>query len=492
MDKRLRIILELVSQNFSSGVKGITGAFKGFVRGVLDGAASAGKGLLSLAQNVFFLREAFTTLINVARSLWDTFVGGAQSAAKLEAKLQNVIGNAEDTQKALDLLRQISLDTGADFETLAQGASLLAVAAKDASGNFDFEKFQRLQNMLQRMAALRPDVPIDRLARGLSTAAQTGNWQSLEMFLDVNLRQLLGLADAADEVAKIPGKVGGSLIYVETETSKTAEDAILTLDQLDEALKKAGATQGIIEDVSAKSGLERLTADWKDFANEMGGPVFDAINEIATTFADLYEADPEAFREIARNLGEGIASIIQQLASVDPEALKQNMMALGDALENVDFSKIGDDLQKIGESIASIADAVAKANEALATAQQLGFIQQQVKENPEIVAKSVGLPEQLPDFLKLLNSMSPIAGLGAGAAGAGAAIGGGIAGGEDLGRILKSAISEGVSEAFKTSKIGLAIDVVSNNELFDAHVRQAADGAVTDGLNAVAEELETQ
>lgn len=467
MERRLKIVLELITRGFSSGVRSAGNMFKGFIRGIGDGVRNAVVSLASLAQGFVFVTEAIRRLFGAARRLWDMFIGGAQSAAQLEAKLKNVVGSSEDAERVMDLLRQISLDTGASFEELAQGASLLAVAAKDASGNFDFEKFSRLQNMLQRMAALRPDVPIDRLARGLSQAVQTGDWSSLEMFLDVNLRQLLGIKDAADKVADVPSQVGKGVTFIETAAGEAAKDALKDLDLLDQALTKAGATQGIIEDVSEKSGLERLTADWEDFADTMGGPIFESVNRLATQFADLYEQDPELFRAIARDIGEGVAGIIDSLAQVDPEKLRETIQAFGESLEGIDWQAIGDQLAQVAESFERIAES-GKLLPAL-------FPSQLSTEQPEAASQRLqeaGVGKGLADLITEVNRQTAenqpsfqdfvawISGGNVGGSGAGT-------GGQQ--------------------KVVVEIDL--KNDMLDARIKQGADGAATDALNYVTDEF---
>ncbi len=58
--------------------------------------------------------------------------------------------------------------------------------------------------------------------------------------------------------------------------------------------------------------------------------------------------------------------------------------------------------------------------------------------------------------------------------------------------ILQGLIQQGPTGAAAAiaQKLVLEINVTSDNDMFDAKVRQISDGAVTDGLNAMADEME--
>jgi hypothetical protein len=59
----------------------------------------------------------------------------------------------------------------------------------------------------------------------------------------------------------------------------------------------------------------------------------------------------------------------------------------------------------------------------------------------------------------------------------------------DILRGLTTGGAAGAAAAI-AQKLVLEVRVTSDNDMFDAHVRQVADGAVTDGMNVLAEELE--
>jgi predicted RNase H-like HicB family nuclease len=473
MDRRLRIILELVASGFSSGARGAASIFKGFVGGVVDGAKSAGAALVSLSQAFFFVQNAVNSLFQAGRWLFDMFVRGAGDVEKLEAKLTAVAGSSEDAGRIIDYLRQMAQDTGISFEQLSHGAGLLVVAAKDASGAFDYEKFQRLTGLLTRMQALRPDVPVDRLARGLSTAVQTGNWQSLEMFLDVNLRQLVDIGDAADEVAKTPGKIGGSLIYVETKAGEAGKDALKSLDLLEEALNKAGATAEIVGNVAEKSGLERFQQILADIARIVGKPLFDKLNAELSDLADWLQEHPEEVERFASLVGDtlagGLEKLFDALENIDFEQLFNDVTKFMQQLSQSDWEGAKTTLEGIAAAFKAIADAIQAIKDAKETLDQLRQIREWTQENPEAVAAATGTtPGMVKAGTTIDELMQRLQAAGGGEVGLAKVAG------EEILKLIK-----------------IQVEVTSDNDMFDAKVKQVADGAVTDGLNAVAEELES-
>jgi hypothetical protein len=473
VDRRLRIILELVASGFSSGARGAASIFKSFVGGVVNGAKSAGAALVNLSQAFFFVQNAVNSLFQAGRWLFDMFVKGAGDAEKLEAKLTAVAGSSENARRIIDFLQKTSDELGISFDELSHGASLLVVAAKDASGAFDFEKFQRLVGLLQRMQALRPDVPVDRLARGLSTAVQTGQWRSLEMFLDVNLRQLVGIGEAADEVAKTPDKIGGSLIYVETKTDEAAKDALKSLDLLEEALNKAGATAEIVGNVAEVSGLERMMQTLQHIARIVGKPLFEKLNQELSDLADWLQQHPEEVERFATLIGDtlagGLEKLFDALKNIDWQQVAEDFNSMMESIQRGDWEGVRRDIEAIGSAVQAIGDAIEAANRAIETAKQLGFIGEQARTNPEAVAAATGTT---PEMVKAGTTIDEIVRRVQ------------QAGGGEVG--IAKVVAQEIARAIK-----IQVEVTSDNEMFDAKVKQVADDSVTDGLNAVAEELET-
>lgn len=410
MLNRLRVVLEFAS----SGLSGTVSTVKGLFGSIISGAKDAGKGLLDLARDFFFVKKAATALWGAATKVFDLFIRGAGDAAKMEAKLKNVTGSAESAAAVMELLDNVARQTGADFEELAAGSSLLAVAAKDASGNFDIAKFTTLTDMLQRISALRPDVPIDRLARGLSTAVSKGDWSSLEMFLDVQLRQLIGIGEEAEKVGKVPGEIARGATYVETQTAGAANEALKSLDLLDQALTKAGATAGIVADVAELSGMERFNETLQSIALTVGAPLFGEFNAGMTAVADWIQEHPAEIERLATSLGNlgalGIEKIFEAItnfiANTDWEAFFNNASAFFDKLAAGDVAGAFEAIQ-LGEfgvmfagalnALQAILETLLKVMAGMAKFVGLPTTQTSIREGAAILAGEKSLVQGLRD-----------------------------------------------------------------------------------------------
>lgn len=485
MLEKLKVVLEFAS----SGLAGTVSTVKGLFTSILSGAKDAGKGLLDLAKNFFYVKEAVGALWGVATKLFDTFIRGAGEAAKMEAKLKNVTGSAESAAAVMALLDRVAKQTGADFNELAAGSSLLAVAAKDASGNFDLAKFTTLTDMLQRISALRPDVPIDRLARGLSTAVSKGDWSSLEMFLDVQLRQLIGIGEEAEKVGKAPGEIARGATYVETQTAGAANEALKSLDLLDQALTKAGATAGIVADVAELSGMERFNETLQSIARTVGEPLFKALNEGLSDLSDWLQENPELVDNLATSLGNlgalGIEKIFTAvsnlIANTDWEAFFNNATAFFEKLMTGDIEGAFEAIKmpELGEAFVGIAEALKTMTDLLI---EFGKLFGKDTTKPEtfgeatVQAVKTILPggESVGDALKKSGWGQAIEGLGT--------IVKNLA--TDPGLVL-SAIKEGL----KSEPQEITVRVDMNTAMLNAQVTQTSENVTAQAFNRVSRNM---
>ena len=369
---RLRIVLEVAARGVQTGFKTASAAVRSFLGGLANMARSGRKFIDGLAQSVFFLGKAFDMLRGAARAVFDRFIGGAKRAAQLEVRLKNITGSAADAARIMGYLDTVAQETGVSFENLGEAAILVATMAKDASGAFDIEKFERLNEMLMAMAAFTgPRVPIERLARGLAQFVTTGNVTSLEMFLDV----LLGTKKAAEDVTDIPEEIGKAATFITMAAGDAAEDAAGDLDWLAAQLDRLGIGIGLVQDVAELSGMERFNETLQDIARTLGEPLFEALNEGMSELADWLQENPELIDEFATALGklgaEGIENVFEALMKLvmsgQLEKFIENLTKLLDklmvgdiegAFEVMGLGELGSDLKGAVSSLGDIADAL--------------------------------------------------------------------------------------------------------------------------------------
>lgn len=500
--------------SFASALGKVTAPAKALGSAVVNSAKSGLSALRKLADFVDHITNIFGKLQNAASKVFDTFIGGAASAAKMEAKLKNVTGSAESAAAVMDLLDNVARQTGANFEELAAGSSLLAVAAKDASGSFDLDKFARLTEFLQRTAALRPDVPIDRLARGISTAMSKGDWSSLEMFLDVQLRQLIGIGDESEKVGKIPDEISRGTTFVKT---KVEDEALKSLDLLDQALTKAGATAGIVADVAELSGMERFNETLQSIARTVGEPLFEALNKGLSDLSDWLQENPELVDQLATSLGnlgavgieKAFTAISNVIAETDWETFFDNAAEFFDKLMAGDvegaFAAIGQ--ADLGETLIGIVDAlktIADVLVSVATALGVGFGKEKA---PEGVGEALGMAAgglvtgQTGERLKKSGwgyAASALGTIGAKFREDPASLGRAIASSLGGGELLQGLFGAATGAAGIPGRIGaevgekvfkLAIDVNLNSAMLGAQITRTSEDVTAQAFNRVSSNL---
>ena len=378
---RLRIILEVAARGLQSGFKTASAAVRSFLGSLKNMASSGRKFIDGLAKSVFFLGKAFGMLRDAARAVFDRFVGAAGDAAKLEVRLKNITGSAADAARIMGYLDQVALQTGASFGNLGEAAILVATMAKDASGAFDIEKFERLNEMLLAMAAFTgPRVPIERLARGLAQFVTTGNVTSLEMFLDV----LLGTKKAADAVTGIPEEIGKAATFITLAAGDAAKEAAGDLDWLAAQLDRLGIGIGLVQDVAELSGIERFNETLQSIARIVGEPLFEALNEGMAELAEWLQANPELIDQFATSLGKlgaiGIEKVFEaitkMLSSTDWEKFFVNAteffnaIAAGDiegAFKAIQLGDLGADIGEAADTLGDVVVALGKIADFLIT-----------------------------------------------------------------------------------------------------------------------------
>jgi hypothetical protein len=452
VDKRLRIILELVTGGFANGARGAGSIFKGFISSIVGGAKSAGQGLLSLAQNVFFLREALSTLANVARWVFDTFVKGAGDDAKLEARLKALTGSAEAAAQIMEKLDDTAAATGISVSQLSDASISLAVAAKDASGNFDIERFDKLLNLVTRFSTLKPDIPMQSLAKALADYMETGDVALLARVLDVPKETLEQMGIVSDAIQEASGDISRGVTSIEGGVAKGAQDATANLEKLEELANRIGATQGLLGDISEKSGLERFQQILDKVFDTIGEPIFEAFNDELSRLADWLEANPEKVDAFAKSLGDlatkGLQEVFKILENVDWENLATNISSLVQSLSEGDWESAKKTLEGIAAAFQAIADAIQTIRDLLTTLDQL-------KKMGEMGVSVLG-PESRVGELTALEKAS----------------------------LANQPTGNGGAAPQR-----VVVDINLKSDMLDAQIRQGADGAVTSALNAAAEEF---
>lgn len=322
--QRIEIIITAAAQGLQSGLRRAMGFVGDFVSD-LKGIGAAGLAAFdALNQAVFFFVNNIQSAIQLAKGLYDIFLSQAVQAERLAVVMEHMTGSQEAAAAAMEHIDEVSQQLGISWEAAAQGGQQMAAAAKDAQGNFDMGLWEELLDITMNLSALRPDVPFQLMARGV-TAAVAGDMGTLTRLLDVNVNQLLGLEEEADRVAGKTQQIGGRLTgLVEVMAEDTAEGGIEALRQLQEALGAAGLAQDIAEETIVGS-WGRIKAEFEAATREIGEKFLPIITDALSGLLEWWDEHEDDVMAIADAFAENLAG---KLADIDWEAVAAGIGAI--------------------------------------------------------------------------------------------------------------------------------------------------------------------
>lgn len=328
-DNIIRIVIEAVTRGLDRGMRGairMVRDFGGSLRAVGNTATAVWNGI---TQGIFFTREALQTLITVAQSLFDVLLRGSIDARRMEVTFTNITGSADTARQMMEELEQTSESLGISFEEAAQTGQQLAVASRNADGSFDINKWRELQEITRDFSALRPDVPLQLMARGV-TAAASGDMSTLTRLLDVNVNQLLGLRDAADEVVDRGGQLQGVAEVRAAEVEATARGGIDALNQLRDAVGATGLAETLAGEFDGVSG--QIREEFKDIAREFGDEILPVLTDVLRELLELFREHEGDIESFASNMGKLVADVI---AGIDWDEVATDAERFANAIQRV-------------------------------------------------------------------------------------------------------------------------------------------------------------
>lgn len=436
-DQKLRLVVEVVTKGVRGGFSSASSAVRGFVN-LLRNMASSGRGFIdSLAQSVFFLGNALSMVWNAAKRLFDTFIGGARDAARLQIRFKHLTSSVAGGLRMFGMASDRAKALGKNLFDVGEMYALAAVNARDAEGAFDWTKLEDIVNLTEFLSALRPDLPLVTIMRGVN-AAMEGQFTSLEMIMDMPIKAMLRqaglLTDVKDDLVGTSKEIGKAATFITIGAADGAAAALkISAKQMQDAIE---AYTGVIaEDIQADlaetAGLERIKAIIDELSRVAGIPVFEQLMEFADRIIKLYEADPQQFIDLATALGDlaasGLEAVFDPLIAffTDPNTIKgiESLTRLLELLKGEGEIKAPEEIRR---------DVGAKAREDVG----------------KLMAPWKGILDQFPDLLK------------------------GIGGKLGLG-------------ASEPQELKITVEVTSDNAMFDAQVRQTAENTVIGAFDAV-------
>jgi len=309
-----------------------------FGKALSDGALSAGRSMLDLSKNIFFVREALTTVIGLAGSFARAFLAPAMELEKSRDALTVLMGSSEQADALLGKLDDTANRFGLDLKGLQEQAVSLAVISEgDVAVANDYAM------ALARINALRPDLPQQRQL-GVVFALREGDMARASMLLDVPKEKLEALAGVAqetsDQVSEAVGNIGGggeealgryTSIVREAESAgacgKNLAENIqkgLSTAQINNLLSALGASDAMMAKVagSTKSKLQILANDWLKFRQTVGMQVLEALAGPLDNLLGWLTKNEDKLTELAVTFGGILADAVQRfLEWLTPERL---------------------------------------------------------------------------------------------------------------------------------------------------------------------------
>jgi len=313
---RIEIVITAAAHGLQSGLRSAMGMVGDFVNDIKGIGAAGVAAFNALNQAVFFFTQNIQTAIQVGKGLYNIFLDQAVQAQRYEVVLEHLTGSQENAAAVMERIDQISQELGQNWEQVAAGGQQLAAAAKDAEGNFDIDLWEELLQMTEDLSATRPDVPFQLMARGV-TAALQGDLSQLTRLLDVNVSKLMGLGDAADEVAQAQGRLTG-LVEIEAQNlSDTAQGGIENMRIFLENYGAAGTAQAIAEETIVGS-WGRIRAEFEAATRDIGEKFLPLITEALNGILEWWDEHEDDVMAIADTFAEGL---VEKLQNIDWEAV---------------------------------------------------------------------------------------------------------------------------------------------------------------------------
>jgi hypothetical protein len=310
MNKLIRVVLSLVSDQFSSGIQSAISSLSGFGN-IVSG-----------------LRDGFLMLKGAATAVWDTFIKGAIDEERLIRQMGILAGSSEKGAALVERLDKWIVQTGVDGADAEAAFSDLAVGIKAATGELDPDQLFKYMEIIESLALATGKTASD-LARPVMRAI-TGDVEQLARALGINKERLAQLSPEFAKMMDSATQAGeaqlGAVTRLAGRSEQVAGDALKALEEI-----TAGLTGGqdVLSDFgdSTEAELNRAKQNWDDFTELVGEQFLPIITDALREINKWIEEHPEEIKQFIEAFGNFSATQWERFA---------------DALSRVDWEKIAD------------------------------------------------------------------------------------------------------------------------------------------------------
>jgi hypothetical protein len=334
----IRVILTAQVSGFTSGLRQAEHSLGSFLKAagmIAGGIAAAFAGLPILLNGLISSIEG---LVQRVMTLGKELLAPAMTAERFRTILTHVTGSADQAASMFGTLEQMSMQYGFALEDLIPAGQQMAVMLRGMNGEVDPEAWQRWLNVLLRLHTLRPDVPMQLLARGLSGLV-AGDVSTLTRLLDIDVRSLIEtlgpeFAGFLNDVQGATETQLGRVTRVGEQAGGAMGDALALAEALSDTL---GAGQELLEDYGQtfEGQVGRLSANWEHLKLVFGEPILDVLNDGLERFLDFLEDHQEEIDAFVQKMGELAATQIERglnwLFEQDWESIINDVKEFGEA-----------------------------------------------------------------------------------------------------------------------------------------------------------------
>lgn len=348
MIKAIRIILGLDAGGFLGGLNQSKSAWDGFTSSISGGVGSAVAFLGHLSEIVQGVQVVITGLINTAKGLYDTFIGGYAEEQRFVTQLGVLMGSADEAKGFIDRLGDSNSRLGFITDDMLPSINAGATALKAMDGAVDPAKLEKYVDILRRIKAARPDIDYDTLSRAINRFI-SGDTEAFKRVLGVGIEDIQGLSEASQQALQdVQGAQEAQLGQVTRVSGDAKAKSGDMLAVLDEVTDKLGMGE---EAVTAYSNtwdaqIKRLEEMWDNFKDSVGAPILEALMPELKKLADWLSDHKEDIEKFAEKLGtltaEGLVNAMEALMKVDWEEVGNGAAKLLDAMSKIDWAAVAE------------------------------------------------------------------------------------------------------------------------------------------------------
>lgn len=357
MIRQVRVILSAQIGRFQSAIRQAGSLFRGFGSIISTGVVLASQALQGLQAAIGLASQAINGIINAARNFKENWLDLAFGWERSQVILTRLLGSEEAASAQLERMNQQAIELGLSMDEMMPGVIQLSQGLKGLYGEVNLDDLNKLLGIMQAFSALRPEVPMDKLARALMNAL-AGDITSLQMVADIPkeiIKDILGGIGDVDQLTQGIGEKGlGAVTRLAGEAGSTAG---ATVDQLVELFNAVGITEDLLEDLSdtTASKLDQMAARWEDFKRRVGealAPIVDEILGELITWIDDHQEDIDQFIENIGDIAiEGWHDLKEIIVNTDWQKVGNDLKAAGDKAKEA-----WQWLKDLGDTIANLID----------------------------------------------------------------------------------------------------------------------------------------